>query len=716
MTSTRRFILSLALLAPALIFLVPLSGIAAPQQVGHVRVELLGETQSIQPGKPFTVGLHLSMDEHWHVYWRNAGDAGLPPSLKWRLPDGFSAGAIQWPVPSVIELGSLVNYGYEGDILLPVTITPPLTLSAGDDVSLQVRADWLVCKEQCIPGRADLNLSLPVEDHAPTVNPATASLFATARNQQPLINSGWQVTASLVDRSIVFHIVPPDWYTDSLTAVSFFPYSGSLIEHAAPQQFASIAGGYQLTVARSALSTADPETIDGLLVSPDGWRGPGSETAIAIAAPVESPVTATVSSDTAALGTIWKAILFAFIGGLILNLMPCVLPVLSLKILGFVNQANESRKAAVTHGLVFTLGVLISFWVLAGALSLLRASGNELGWGFQLQSPIFLMVLSAFMFLFGLNLLGVFEIGTSLTAVGGATAGRSGWIGSFLNGVTATVVATPCTAPFMGSALGFSLSQPDWVSWVVFTFLGLGMAAPYVILSASPALLRFVPKPGRWMESLKQLMGFILMATVVWLSWVLSVQAGSTAVVVLLGTLLLLGMGAWVLGRWGTFAASARTKAIAYSVTLILIIGGLGVGLFGIDSFAATPTEAGSTNAGEFGWEKFDPQRVEELRASHTPVFVDFTAAWCLSCQVNERVAFSSQEVQQKFRDLGVVTMKADWTSRDESITRALAALGRNSVPLYVLYDGSGATAPPIILPEIITPGIVLDALDTLSK
>jgi thiol:disulfide interchange protein DsbD len=703
-------------LAVALIGLILTGGaIAAPQQVGHVQVELISETESFQAGRPFTVGLHLIMDEHWHVYWQNAGDAGLPPTLKWELPEGFAAGEIQWPVPQLIELGTLVNYGYEGDILLPVTITPPENLQAGAIVPLKVRADWLVCKEQCIPGRADLELSLPVVNQSPNMNPTTAALFVTAQNRQPLMTSEWLVTAELVNRSIIFSIAPPDWYADSLTSVTFFPYSGSLIEHAAPQQFENVDGGYRLTVTRSALSTTDPATVGGLLVSADGWRGPGSETAIAVDAPVGAQSATTASSGNAVLGTIWKAILFAFVGGLILNLMPCVLPVLSLKILGFVNQANESRKSAVTHGLVFTLGVLISFWVLAGVLSILRASGNELGWGFQLQSPIFLMVLSAFMFLFGLNLLGVFEIGTSLTAIGGGGVRRSGWMGSFLNGVTATVVATPCTAPFMGSALGFSLSQPDWVSWVVFTFLGLGMASPYVVLSASPGLLRFVPKPGRWMESLKQLMGFILMATVVWLSWVLSVQAGSTAIVFLLGTLLLLGMGAWVLGRWGTFAAGARTKAIAYTVTLLLTIGGLGAGMFGIDSFAAVPSGTAGVAEGELRWEPFDPQRVEELRAGNIPVFIDFTAAWCLSCQVNERVAFSSQEVRDRFEALGVVTMKADWTSRNETITRALAALGRNSVPLYVLYDGSGSSRP-MILPEIITPGIVLDALDNLSK
>jgi thiol:disulfide interchange protein DsbD len=314
------------------------------------------------------------------------------------------------------------------------------------------------------------------------------------------------------------------------------------------------------------------------------------------------------------------------------------------------------------------------------------------------------------MFLFGLNLLGVFEIGTSLTGVGQKKR-RSGLGGSFLSGVTATVVATPCTAPFMGSALGFSLSQPPAASLLIFTFLGLGMAAPYVVLSASPALLRFVPKPGRWMETLKQVMGFLLLATVVWLAWVLGVQAGTNAVAALLGALLVLGIGGWVLGRWGGLAASTVWRRTAYVITVILIVGGVAMGLIGVRTLGTAPSTS-VVSDGAIAWEPYSSSRLDALREEGRPVFIDFTAAWCLSCQVNERVAFSSSDVQQRFTDLGVQALKADWTSRSSEITEALASYGRNSVPLYVLY---GAKNEPIILPEILTPGIVLEALNKID-
>jgi thiol:disulfide interchange protein DsbD len=379
--------------------------------------------------------------------------------------------------------------------------------------------------------------------------------------------------------------------------------------------------------------------------------------------------------------------------------------------MGFVQQANDTESKPWQHGLIFTLGVLVSFWILAGALLVLQAGGEQLGWGFQLQSPVFLIILSAFMFLFGLSMFGVFEIGTSLTAVGGTSQSSGGWMGSFVSGVTATVVATPCTAPFMGSALGFALSQPAWVAMTIFTFLGLGMASPYVLLSSIPSLLKFVPKPGRWMESLKQFMGFLLMATVLWLMWVLSIQAGSMMVIIVLGVMLILGVAGWIYGRWGNLAMPIRTRAVSTIIALILIIGSLYISLDSVNTYAVTPGNENRNYAGEgIQWQTFSAEYLDQLKSEGKPVFLDFTAAWCLSCQVNERVAFSSEEVQQRFQDLGIIPLKADWTSRDESITQALARYGRNSVPLYVYYSGED-NQEPVILPEIITPGIVLEAL-----
>ena len=400
------------------------------------------------------------------------------------------------------------------------------------------------------------------------------------------------------------------------------------------------------------------------------------------------------------------ALLFAFLGGMILNLMPCVLPVLSLKILGMVKQAGETSRERLKHGALFTLGVVASFWVLAGIMILLQAGGEQLGWGFQLQSPSFVLVLSIFLFLFGLSMFGVFEIGTSLTGVGYGVAGGSSYTSSLVSGVLATTVATPCTAPFMGSALGFTLGAPAYVAFLVFTFVGLGMAAPYLLLTTIPALLKFIPRPGAWMESMKQFMGFLLMATVLWLIWVLSLQTGADGVVILLAALLFVALGGWVFGRWGNIAKEKPTRRIAQVIALVAIAGGL---FFSLTSIKAKgPETAGVHRQGSIEWLTYTPELVEGLKAEGRTVFLDFTAAWCLSCQVNEKVAFSSEEVQNEFARRGIATVRADWTTHDETITKALATFGRNSVPLYVLYAPG---KDPVLLPEIITPGIVLEAL-----
>jgi len=410
--------------------------------------------------------------------------------------------------------------------------------------------------------------------------------------------------------------------------------------------------------------------------------------------------------------SVWFALVSAFIGGLILNLMPCVLPVLSLKIFSIVQQSGEDRKKRINHGLAFTLGVLATFWVLAITLILLRAGGEQLGWGFQLQSPAFLIVLTTLLFLFGLSMFGVFEIGTSLTAVGQGSAKEEGFIGSFSSGVLATVVATPCTAPFMGSALGYALSQPSYVALLVFTFLGLGMAAPYMLLTTSPSLSKYVPKPGAWMETFKQFMGFLLMATVLWLLWVFSLQVGADGLLVLLGSFILASMGGWIFGRWGNIAKPKPTRVKAMIVAALLVIGGTIFTFNNIDTKNAATSNA---HQGNIKWQTFSPELVKKYSEEGKPVFIDFTAAWCLSCQVNEKVAFSSEEVQNAFDKMGVEMLKADWTNKDEIIGRELAKFGRNSVPLYVLYSGK-QNVEPVLLPEIITPGIVLDALEGIGK
>ncbi|MBD3380968.1 MAG: thiol:disulfide interchange protein [candidate division Zixibacteria bacterium] len=677
-------------------------------RVGHVEAELVSEVDEISPGQSIWVGLHLKMDDKWHVYWRNPGDAGLPPKINWDLPDGFEAGSITWPHPERIEVEPVTSFGYYREVLLPVRLTVPESIQIDDTVELKANPEWLVCKQVCIPGEAELSLRLPVSQDHPSYNTAWSDKFNQVRNNLPLKEHGWKISVSGDETGFSVELVKPQWFEADIGQINFFPYKQGVVDISSIQEMTTNDSGYVLLIDRNPNLKQIPDSLSGVLVSSSGWRGPDSEQAIEFVLPVTSD---RPEAEALASINIWQALLFAFIGGMILNLMPCVLPVLSIKILGFVNQAGEERGKIFAHGLIFTAGVLLSFIALAVVLILLRAGGQELGWGFQLQSPGFLAGLSIFMFLFALNLLGVFEIGTSLTRL---DAGQSsGWSGSFLNGVTATVVATPCTAPFMGSALGFSLSQPAWVSLSIFLFLGLGMAFPYLILSAFPRFLKLLPKPGRWMESLKQFMGFLLLATVIWLAWVLGVQAGVNSVAVLMIALLVSALGGWIYGRWGGQVSSSSARTVATLLAIVLILGSFGFSVSGVGLMAVDEGISYQFSGDGLDWLKFDPDHVAELIESGQPVFIDFTAAWCLSCQVNEKVAFGSEEVRQRIADLGVTTFKADWTRRDDTITRALAEYGRNSVPLYVLHTNDGEE---IILPEIITPEIVLDALNKIDS
>ncbi len=696
----------------AAFFLTLLLLVPSPQadriRAGHVQLELISENKTISPGEPFWVGLHFVLDDHWHLYWTNPGDAGLPPKAKWRLPEGFSAGELVFAYPEYILTPPLAAYGYNDSVLYVAQITPPTNLRPGETIPIAADVTWLVCKEECLPGDADVGLELEVTESS-SKNSSVTALFDSTRQNHAKRLPEWDISASADDDKIVIRFSNTSPF--ALDTVLFFPHTNGLIKAAAVQELEKIGdNGYRLIVPRSSVISGTIDSLTGILYSSTGWDKNRQIKSMYVNVSANSTIPAVAVGADDSIG-ILAALGFAFLGGLILNLMPCVLPVLSLKIMGFVGHAGESRRKAFTHGTIFALGVLISFWVLTGLLLGLRAGGEQLGWGFQLQSPGFLVILSTFMFLFGLNLLGVFEIGTSLTSVNVAT-GKVGYGGSFLNGVTATIVATPCTAPFMGSAIGFSLAQPAWAVWMIFTSLALGMAFPYLVLSGFPALLKFIPKPGAWMETMKQAMGFLLLATVIWLAWVLGIQAGSTAIITLMATLLLAGLGAWILGKWGTIANNRTPRIMAQVTAIVLLVLGVTAGLSG----AAMAPKTGTTETsrqGSINWEKFSPEKVSQLQTQGKKVFIDFTAAWCLSCKVNEQVAFGAKSVQDRIRELDVVMLKADWTTRDETITRALAEFGRNSVPLYVLYDG---TAEPVILPEILTPGIVLDALAKLDK
>ncbi len=677
----------------------------------HVKMKLVSEVRTVQPGQPFWIIVQLNMDEHWHVYWRNVGDTGLITSIEWDLPQGVTAGPIQWPYPEKIVEDPLVVFGYHGEQYLLVKITPDNSLKPGTTLQLKAHGSWLVCAESCVPGEDSAALELPVTKAPAQVNTDAAELFSTARARLPLKNTDWKFSLQKESNRLIIQAQAPEWFKSKLSNLEFYPYAGGYVKYSSPQTMQHDGSVYTLEIPLAA-EPAVPDTIRGILMSESGWRGNATEKALEISlVPGSSLPTSRASGD--GLNSIWLAILFSFLGGIILNLMPCVLPVLSIKIMSFVKQAHDEQMAPWKHGLSFTVGVLISFVGLAALLLILKAGGASLGWGFQLQSPTFIIIVSVFMFLFGLSMLGVYEIGTSMTTIGGKTQDIGGLGGSFFSGIIATIVATPCTAPFMGTALGFALTQPAWVSLTVFFFLGLGMAAPFFLLSSIPALLKYVPKPGRWMESLEQFMGFLLVGTVLWLLWVLAIQAGSNAVILVLADLFLSAVGTWIYGRWGNLAMPKKTRRIAWVLAFLFVAGSNGYVLANIDSFAVS--QETTLNQGEgIEWQKFSEEKVAELQAQGKPVFIDFTAAWCLSCQVNEQVAFSDTEVQKQFKELGITALKADWTKRDATIAKALAKFNRNSVPLYVLY-GKTPGAAPQLLPEIITPGIVLDALQSIK-
>lgn len=690
------------------IALVCLSAILVADEPSHVKVSLIPEVRTIAPGAPFWVAVRLKMDPRWHTYWINPGDSGEPTKIGWNLPPGFEAGPIQWPHPERIEVPPLVSFGYEGEAALLVRITPPRDLEIGERVTLAAHVSWLECEELCLPGEATVSVvaqtGLTVEN-----DPTGAKFFSEARARLPLDSADWKFAAGSGGGFVRLAATPPSWLKEPVAEAQFFPEARGQFSNGR-EAWGRGDGAYVMDLPLSDESTATVRRLTGVLVSKSGWRGPGSERAIRVDVEIGREIAGNaggIPGAAASTSGLLSAIGLAFIGGLILNLMPCVFPVLSLKVLSLVGQADAPMRSRMRNAGAYSLGVLVAFWTLAGLLIALRAGGEQLGWGFQLQSPPVIAGLASLFFLIALNLFGVFEVGVSLTRLGGKSG--EGAVGSFSSGLLATLVATPCTAPFMGSALGFALTQPAPAALAIFTSLGAGMAAPFVVLAASPRLLRVLPRPGAWMETMKQALGFLLAATVVWLAWVLGQQTGSDGVAMLLAALVVQAVGAWVLGKWAVITRSDAVRRAAAIVAAALIVGGAATAVKLAGSGGPPVRQAAATET----WEPYSEARVNELRAAGRPVFVDFGAAWCLTCQVNERVALAAAPVLAKFQEKNVATLKADWTSRDPAITAALTKLGRSGVPTYVVYS-KDASAPPRLLPEVLTPTLVIDALNKL--
>jgi DsbC/DsbD-like thiol-disulfide interchange protein/cytochrome c biogenesis protein CcdA len=586
---------------------------AAPVKTEHVEAELIAERTAAEPGKTLTVALRLKIVPHWHTYWRNPGDSGEPTALDWKLPAGWTAGAIQWPAPQRLPIKHLLNFGYEGEVLHLVDVTVPA--DANGPVALNARATWLVCNpEHCIPEDVELSLQLPVGSGAAS---AWAGAIARTRDALPVKAQGLRLAARRIDAGVNLEVVPAP------ASAVYFPFAQGRIHNAGTQRL----GDGVLSIPKSLQPVGAFTRVAGLLVI-DGR-------ALEVDVPVQGGA---LQGGVAGLAL---AVLLAFAGGLILNLMPCVLPVLSIKILGFAAHASD-RRSMREHGALYALGVVASFLLLAGVLAVFQSLGGEIGWGFQLQSPIFVALLALLFLALALNLSGVFEFPFLVLSGIPEVAAKNGRLDALLTGALAVVIASPCTAPFMGAALGYALAGGPAEAFAVFTALGAGMALPYLVLAWNPGWMKWLPKPGAWMVRFKQLLAVPLYATVLWLGWVFALQSGLLS--------------------------------------------------------------------GPSDWEKFSLEKIQRYEKQEKTVFVDFTAAWCVTCQVNKQLVLTRPDVQQALLRSGMVLLRADWTRRDEEITRALAALGRKGVPVYAVYRPG---REPELLPEILTRDTVLAALGT---
>jgi len=678
-----------------------LPGLATAQaQAPHASVELLADVRGVLPGQPFALGVQFKLDRGWHIYWQNPGDSGLPPRIDWQLPAGFAAGAIEWPYPQQVSQPPVVTYGYEDEVLLVVPVTTPAGIAGPGPVSLRATVHYLVCKDLCLPEQAALRLDLPVVEQA-APDPAGQRAIAAARARLPR-----QLPAVTVGASRFGDRVYLDWPAAVASGeVRFFPDREGQIRHAAPQLLERVGERARLTL--EAVGGAD--AVTGVLVNDRGWDAAGQVRALQVNEPLAMLASAPPAGQPIVAGTgaggmdLALAAAFALLGGLILNLMPCVFPVLSVKVLSFIQLAHGDPGRVRRHGLAFLGGVLVSFWLLAGLLLALRAAGGGVGWGFQLQSPGFVAAMALLLTAVGLNLMGAFEVGLGLSRLAGSAPQPAGYPGSFLTGTLAVLVATPCTAPFMGAALGFALARPAWEALVIFTALGLGMALPYLLLAELPGLLMRLPRPGQWMVTLRQGLAFPLFATAVWLVWVLGRQSGVDAVGLLLLAALGVGFAAWGLGH-----VQRGGRRWLPGAVVVIGLGFAAVLGFGAAMRPAAQAAASLQPATGIDWQPWSSAAVDAQRAAGRPVFVDFTAAWCISCQVNKRVALDTAAVSARFAALGVVPLKADWTRYDPAITRALAGFGRSGVPLYVYYPPG---APAQLLPAVLTPGVVLQAL-----
>ena len=675
----------------------------------RVEAQLISQVTSVPAtGGTISLALHQTMQPEWHTYWRNPGESGEPTNLVWTLPSGFSASDIKWPQPERIPYGELANYGYSHQVLLRVEIVVPQGLTPGSTVTFKTDASWLVCKDICVPEQATLDLTLPVSQGPAEEATQWKEAFANARAAEPSPNGPFDGRFGIHENTVTLFFVPNGTSKERGAGAQFFPYTKGLIKASTVQVAEQRDDGFAIDVAagwrlRDASRQSETKMIDGVLVLPaqNGQASRSFEVSLAKGTVPQ----ATVSHAAASIPLV-QAILFAVLGGLILNLMPCVFPILSMKALSLVQSSHAERPWV--DGLVYLLGVTTTFAALAGALLWLRAMGEDVGWGFQLQSPLSVAALAYVLTLVALNLSGVFQIGSSLQGAGGELSQRSGLIGTFFTGVLAVVVAAPCTAPFMGAAMSFAFTQSAPVTIAVFLALGVGLALPWVLFSFSPALVRLLPRPGVWMERFKQFLAFPMYAAAAWLVWVFSQQVTPEGLFRVMLGLVLLAFAAWALGNFQNRAAEAKTgflSAVLFICGLLAAIAMVALPFQGKQAEAsAAPSESSSSFA-----EPFSAARLAALRTEGRPIFVNLTAAWCVSCLYNERVALSTPAVRDAFKATNTTYVVGDWTNKNAEISALLKQHARDGVPLYLYFPAGGAE--PQILPQLLTESMILNTL-----
>ncbi|CAG9046164.1 Thiol:disulfide interchange protein DsbD [Chlamydia abortus] len=662
---------------------------------------LISEGSHIPKGGTFRLGIKIAAPKGSHIYWKNPGEVGSPLRIHWILPKGFTVEEEHWPTPKVFEEEGVTFFGYDDQAFIVADIRAPESLDDQESVVLKAHVEWLACGESCVPGNVNLELSLPYRDGAAILYPERTAEFAQTLQTQPRLLEDQIITLGRSqDGEIILNIpgqknrAEKAWFI-SEKADKIFAYSEEAVSEASGT-------AWKLKI-KTLSGVQKNQELQGILLLTDKA---GSEVAsFAVRGQISDS-----ESGTSALGNYVMIMIMAFLGGLLLNIMPCVLPLVTLKVYGLIKSAGEHRSSVIINGLCFTLGVVGCFWGLAGVASLLKMLGHNIGWGFQLQEPMFVATLVIVFFLFALSSLGLFEMGTMFASLGGklqsteSGGSKNKAVGAVFNGVLATLVTTPCTGPFLGSILGLVMSLSFIKQLLIFTSIGLGMALPYLVFSIFPKMLSVLPKPGSWMSTFKQLTGFMLLGTVTWLAWIFGSETSTTALIILLAGLWLTGIGAWILGKWGTPVSPKKHRVIASTVFLGFVAGALSLSFVASKHFVeATKTAVVQENN---VWQPFSSAKLAQLRKEGRAVFVNFTAKWCLTCQMNKPVLYA-RAVQEMFKEHGVVTLEADWTRKDPEITEELARLGRASVPSYVYYPAD--QSDPIVLPEKITQSVLED-------